>query len=67
MNAINETPKACRPFKIAVPEDTLADIRRRVENFPWHEMPRGGHFAAVEQPELLVDDIRCFARSLQGR
>jgi epoxide hydrolase len=27
----------------------------------WREQPRGGHFAAFEQPELFVDDIRtCF-------
>ncbi len=31
----------------------------------WTEMPRGGHFAAMEQPELLVDDIRAFARGLR--
>ena len=24
------------------------------------EMPRGGHFAALEQPELLMQDIRSF-------
>jgi epoxide hydrolase len=23
-------------------------------------MPRGGHFAAFEQPELFVDDLRAF-------
>ncbi len=23
-------------------------------------MPRGGHFAALEQPQLLVDDIHAF-------
>jgi microsomal epoxide hydrolase len=28
-------------------------------------MPRGGHFASLEQPQLLVDDIRSFARSLR--
>ena len=29
----------------------------------WGEPPRGGHFAAFEQPELLVDEIRtCFAK-----
>jgi microsomal epoxide hydrolase len=27
-------------------------------------MPRGGHFPAMEQPELLINDIRDFARSL---
>ena len=26
----------------------------------WTDMPRGGHFAALEQPELLVDDVRAF-------
>ena len=31
----------------------------------WTEMPRGGHFAALEQPTLLVDDIRTFARTLR--
>jgi len=30
-------------------------------------MPRGGHFAAMEQPGLLIDDIRRFARTLRGR
>ncbi|MFN0088778.1 MAG: epoxide hydrolase family protein [Acidimicrobiales bacterium] len=32
------------------------DIRR------WTEMPKGGHFAAFEQPELFVDDVRAFFR-----
>jgi epoxide hydrolase len=26
----------------------------------WTAMPRGGHFAAFEQPELFVDDVRTF-------
>jgi pimeloyl-ACP methyl ester carboxylesterase len=26
----------------------------------WTRMPRGGHFAAFEQPELYVDDVRAF-------
>ena len=28
----------------------------------WIEQPRGGHFAAMEQPELFVDDLRAWAR-----
>ena len=28
-------------------------------------MPRGGHFAALEEPELLVDDIRALFRGLR--
>ena len=31
----------------------------------WTVMPRGGHFAALEEPELLVDDIRAFFRGLR--
>ena len=31
----------------------------------WTIMPRGGHFAALEQPELLVGDIRDFFRGLR--
>jgi pimeloyl-ACP methyl ester carboxylesterase len=26
----------------------------------WTDMPRGGHFAAFEQPELFVEDLRAF-------
>jgi pimeloyl-ACP methyl ester carboxylesterase len=31
----------------------------------WTAMPRGGHFAALEEPELLVEDIRAFFRDLR--
>jgi pimeloyl-ACP methyl ester carboxylesterase len=29
------------------------------------EMPRGGHFHPMEEPELLVEDIRAFFRTLR--
>ena len=29
-------------------------------------MPKGGHFAALEQPDLLVKDIREFAKDLKS-
>jgi microsomal epoxide hydrolase len=29
-------------------------------------MPRGGHFACLEQPQLFVDDVRKFFRTLRG-
>lgn len=32
----------------------------------WTTMPRGGHFAAFEQPELLVEDVRAFFRTVRG-
>jgi len=31
----------------------------------WTNMPRGGHFAALEQPQLLVEDMRAFFRTLR--
>ncbi|MCB2076307.1 MAG: epoxide hydrolase [Novosphingobium sp.] len=31
----------------------------------WTEMPAGGHFAAMEEPSLLVDDLRAFFRALK--
>jgi len=30
----------------------------------WSEMPRGGHFAAMEEPDLYVDEVRAWARSV---
>jgi pimeloyl-ACP methyl ester carboxylesterase len=32
----------------------------------WTDMPRGGHFAALEQPELLLEDVRAFFRRFRG-
>ena len=37
----------------------FSDIRR------WSVMPKGGHFAALEQPELLADEVRAFFRELR--
>jgi microsomal epoxide hydrolase len=31
----------------------------------WTEMPKGGHFAAMEQPTLFVDEVRAFFRDLR--
>jgi pimeloyl-ACP methyl ester carboxylesterase len=31
----------------------------------WTVMPKGGHFAALEEPDLLVNDIRAFFRNLR--
>jgi pimeloyl-ACP methyl ester carboxylesterase len=55
-----EVPTACAVF----PKEIIIPPRRwveaRVNLTRWTEMPRGGHFAALEQPELLVDDVRAF-------
>ena len=42
----------------ALAEKTYTDIRR------WTVMPRGGHFAALEQPEALAGEVRAFFAGL---
>ena len=32
----------------------------------WTDMPRGGHFAALEEPELLLADLRTFIAAVSG-
>jgi pimeloyl-ACP methyl ester carboxylesterase len=60
------------PLGVAVyPADSALPIRRFADpQFPnivhWQEHDRGGHFAAMEQPELFVSDLREFARALAG-
>ncbi|MEO8296770.1 MAG: epoxide hydrolase family protein [Burkholderiales bacterium] len=59
------------PTGVAVyPKDITPPVRRWMEGkFPnlqhWAEMPKGGHFGAMEQPALFVDDVRAFARLLR--
>jgi pimeloyl-ACP methyl ester carboxylesterase len=31
----------------------------------WRVMEKGGHFAALEQPELLAQEVRAFFRELR--
>jgi pimeloyl-ACP methyl ester carboxylesterase len=45
----------------------LSSERWARKRFPgmvyWNELERGGHFAALEQPELFVQELRnCFAQ-----
>ena len=51
------------------PRDLLPPPREWAERFfnivRWTEMPRGGHFAAMEEPALLADEIRAFFRPLR--
>jgi hypothetical protein len=32
----------------------------------WRELDRGGHFLAMEAPDLLVDDVRGFFAKFSG-
>lgn len=52
------------PKDLALPPREWAERSLRVER--WTEMPRGGHFAAMEEPDLLVEDVRAFFRPLRA-
>ncbi len=52
-------PREIRRPPRSIAEKTYTDIRR------WTPMPRGGHFAAMEQPEALATDVAAFFRPLR--
>ncbi len=61
-----EIPTACALFPAEMSEwpprsyvDRMFNVQR------WTSMARGGHFPAMEEPQLLIDDVREFARSLR--
>jgi pimeloyl-ACP methyl ester carboxylesterase len=51
------------------PKDISHAPREWAERFfnvqRWHEMPRGGHFAAMEEPELLAEELRTWFRTFR--
>ncbi len=64
------SPELEAPTGIAVfPNDLIfvprAVAERHTNLHRWTVMPRGGHFAAAEEPDLLVDDLRAFFRPLR--
>jgi pimeloyl-ACP methyl ester carboxylesterase len=60
-----EVPTAVAMF----PKDIInapKDFGYRLFNIQqWTEMPKGGHFAALEQPTLLANDIRKFVTAIK--
>jgi epoxide hydrolase len=57
------TPPAPQGLALFGGDDLLRrvmDPQRRIEH--WSEFDRGGHFPAMEVPELLVGDVRAFFR-----
>jgi hypothetical protein len=58
------------PLGLANFANDFQSIRRFAERdhkniVSWHTYDRGGHFAAHDVPDLLVDDIRGFFRGLR--
>jgi pimeloyl-ACP methyl ester carboxylesterase len=52
------------------PKDISHPPREWAERFfnvhRWSEMPRGGHFAAMEEPELLAEDLRSWFHAFRN-
>jgi pimeloyl-ACP methyl ester carboxylesterase len=61
-----EVPTACAIFPREVSYAPRAWQAARMNLVRWTEMPRGGHFAALEEPALLVEDVRAFFRELRA-
>ena len=53
------------PKEILIPPRSLAEktLHPTSAAGPW--MPKGGHFAALEQPEALAGDVRAFFAALR--
>ena len=61
-----EVPTGCAVFpkEIAYAPRPWVEARYNLKRFTL--MPRGGHFPAAEEPELLVEDLRAFFRDLRS-
>jgi epoxide hydrolase len=53
---------ACYPAEVSQFPRSWVERRYRVTH--WVEQPRGGHFAAMQVPDLFVDDVRAFFDTL---
>ena len=68
--AIPEGKRVDVPTGVAAfPHDLLAFparaiVERGYNVVHWTDMPRGGHFASLEEPELFLADVRAFAAGL---
>jgi epoxide hydrolase len=60
-----EVPTGCAIFPKEIFRPPRAWAERVYHVTHWSEMPRGGHFAAMEEPELFVEDLRAFFRTVR--
>jgi epoxide hydrolase len=61
---VRRVPSTVFPEEIAPPVRRLAEQSNNIVH--WSEFDRGGHFAAMEEPDLLVEDTRAFFRLFRG-
>lgn len=61
-----EAPTGCAVFlqEVALMPRKWAERNYNLKR--WTIMPSGGHFASMEEPERLIEDIRAFFRPLRG-
>jgi hypothetical protein len=52
------------PYEAPFPPRTRIDRTFHVRH--WTDLPRGGHFAAMEEPLLLAEDVRAFMTLIRG-
>ena len=58
-----EVPTAYSEYAMDTLPPTPESWARRSYNIVrWRQMPKGGHFAAMEEPEIFADDVRDFFR-----
>jgi epoxide hydrolase len=58
-----DVPTGCSIFPREVPRVSRRWAQQRFTDIRhWNELDRGGHFAALEQPALFVDEVRTFFR-----
>jgi epoxide hydrolase len=60
-----EVPVGYAAFPHEIFRPPRAWVERHYAIARWTDMPRGGHFAALEAPDLLVDDVRAFFATLR--
>jgi microsomal epoxide hydrolase len=60
-----DTPVAYADFPKEVYATPLSWIKQTYNVVQYTKMPRGGHFAALEQPDLLVGDVQKFFATLR--
>jgi len=60
-----EKPAAVAKFPVdLIPFPPRSQVEKSLNVVRWTDFKEGGHFAALERPNDLVEDIRAFARSL---
>jgi microsomal epoxide hydrolase len=54
------------PAEMATLDPPRSLLERAFNLVHYTRMPRGGHFACLEEPQLFVEDVRQFFRKVRG-